>query len=324
MRTTTGSPIPPRMGDGSSFFPPGPFRQPAIRPTGTISCAWCRPPAAPRVKSRVSSAATAASTYPAGRATAHASPMRLSNRCRRGLPIALGAAIAATLHADDATVAQGKALFSQQCASCHALAQDGIGPPLGGVTRVLTEDKLVQWIRDPAGVLATGDARAAALLRRYKVPMPSLAYLDRAQLASILAFISQQSAAQELTPFAIDAKTSPKVPRLIAPVRKTGLVVEVEDFAQIPRLPNRTPYKGITLLRPDPREDGVLLICDLMGIIYRVKVRQVSLFLDMRGIFPDFIWDPGVATGLGSLDRKSTRLNSSHRCISYAVFCLKK
>src|SRR5437762_7101989 len=27
---------------------------------------------------------------------------------------------------------------------------------------------------------------------------------------------------------------------------------------------------------------------------------------------------------LGSGDRKSTRLNSSHRCISYAVFCLKK
>src|SRR5437764_3256882 len=35
-----------------------------------------------------------------------------------------------------------------------------------------------------------------------------------------------------------------------------------------------------------------------------------------------------VATGGGQLlcrqDRKSTRLNSSHRCISYAVFCLKK
>src|SRR5437763_11391574 len=29
-----------------------------------------------------------------------------------------------------------------------------------------------------------------------------------------------------------------------------------------------------------------------------------------------FHWEPG--------DRKSTRLNSSHRCISYAVFCLKK
>src|SRR5437762_11432027 len=41
---------------------------------------------------------------------------------------------------------------------------------------------------------------------------------------------------------------------------------------------------------------------------------------------------PGNATGkalqLGraflGIDRKSTRLNSSHRCISYAVFCLKK
>src|SRR5436189_4824456 len=28
--------------------------------------------------------------------------------------------------------------------------------------------------------------------------------------------------------------------------------------------------------------------------------------------------------GTSELDRKSTRLNSSHRCISYAVFCLKK
>src|SRR5437879_11477164 len=30
---------------------------------------------------------------------------------------------------------------------------------------------------------------------------------------------------------------------------------------------------------------------------------------------------PGSAR---ATDRKSTRLNSSHRCISYAVFCLKK
>src|SRR5437879_11088366 len=40
---------------------------------------------------------------------------------------------------------------------------------------------------------------------------------------------------------------------------------------------------------------------------------------------------PGRAASLAALppalperDRKSTRLNSSHRCISYAVFCLKK
>ena len=31
-----------------------------------------------------------------------------------------------------------------------------------------------------------------------------------------------------------------------------------------------------------------------------------------------------IKTGEKDADRKSTRLNSSHRCISYAVFCLKK
>src|SRR3712207_7421644 len=32
----------------------------------------------------------------------------------------------------------------------------------------------------------------------------------------------------------------------------------------------------------------------------------------------------GAIVGAGILDRKSTRLNSSHANISYAVFCLKK
>src|SRR5436190_6932387 len=39
----------------------------------------------------------------------------------------------------------------------------------------------------------------------------------------------------------------------------------------------------------------------------------------------DRLRDAGRARpGLGGADRKSTRLNSSHTVISYAVFCLKK
>src|SRR5437764_10912030 len=39
----------------------------------------------------------------------------------------------------------------------------------------------------------------------------------------------------------------------------------------------------------------------------------------------DFAYPHGTVEGeVVGLDRKSTRLNSSHRCISYAVFCLKK
>src|SRR5438552_14126617 len=41
------------------------------------------------------------------------------------------------------------------------------------------------------------------------------------------------------------------------------------------------------------------------------------LFLLFGGLFH-------TAVGLWRLDRKSTRLNSSHQIISYAVFCLKK
>src|SRR5436189_1499860 len=38
-----------------------------------------------------------------------------------------------------------------------------------------------------------------------------------------------------------------------------------------------------------------------------------------------FVVAPTLKTDtVASLDRMSTRLNSSHRCISYAVFCLKK
>src|SRR2546427_10659198 len=36
------------------------------------------------------------------------------------------------------------------------------------------------------------------------------------------------------------------------------------------------------------------------------------------------IWTTTVALPVGQQDRKSTRLNSSHSQISYAVFCLKK
>src|SRR5439155_26106935 len=40
-----------------------------------------------------------------------------------------------------------------------------------------------------------------------------------------------------------------------------------------------------------------------------------------RGVFESDIWRPALEK---YADRKSTRLNSSHVAISYAVFCLKK
>src|SRR6266487_3837464 len=50
-----------------------------------------------------------------------------------------------------------------------------------------------------------------------------------------------------------------------------------------------------------------------------------TLFRSLPGIAEDPQWaGPPPAPSLPGRDRKSTRLNSSHPSISYAVFCLKK
>src|SRR3712207_6973129 len=98
-------------------------------------------------------------------------------------------------------------------------------------------------------------------------------------------------------------------------------------FLMIRRPPRSTLFPYTTLFRsniavcvkhiPDPNLPG-----ELDGV--RLKRAGVQGVLDPGDEF-------GVEAGLqlkesqgGEVDRKSTRLNSSHANISYAVFCLKK
>src|SRR5688500_19607825 len=52
------------------------------------------------------------------------------------------------------------------------------------------------------------------------------------------------------------------------------------------------------------------------------EAKVSALFNKMKRDMPS--GQPGTLTDQEYLDRKSTRLNSSHLVISYAVFCLKK
>src|SRR5256885_6747815 len=55
------------------------------------------------------------------------------------------------------------------------------------------------------------------------------------------------------------------------------------------------------------------------------RLRSASICCEPRGLmFGSSSSSPRICASSSSVDRKSTRLNSSHLVISYAVFCLKK
>src|SRR3712207_6910509 len=89
-------------------------------------------------------------------------------------------------------------------------------------------------------------------------------------------------------------------------------------FLMIRRPPRSTLFPYTTLFR-----SGVVgieearLMCDL-----RIVVEEEGLSLHV--VFPPARHQPVCLYGITVGDRKSTRLNSSHANISYAVFCLKK
>src|SRR5438128_12260272 len=82
-------------------------------------------------------------------------------------------------------------------------------------------------------------------------------------------------------------------------------------FLMIPRPPRSTLFPYTTLFRSRRRQqdDGLRRALHV--------VHFAGAVLDVKAVGPH-------SPELAGEDRKSTRLNSSHGSISYAVFCLKK
>src|SRR5437764_10586741 len=79
----------------------------------------------------------------------------------------------------------------------------------------------------------------------------------------------------------------------------------------IRRPPRSTLFPYTTLFRSRLDERQLVLVPHLLGLGVRPRLWGLGRLCRWR-------------RRPGRRDRKSTRLNSSHRCISYAVFCLKK
>src|SRR3712207_8197527 len=95
----------------------------------------------------------------------------------------------------------------------------------------------------------------------------------------------------------------------------------------IRRPPRSTLFPYTTLFRSKPRS-GRVPVRRVLGRgllpagVALVAAVLVSLALGAGEVGP--LRALAVLVGSGDGDRKSTRLNSSHANISYAVFCLKK
>ena len=123
---------------------------------------------------------------------------------KRGLlAISLLLTTTASVHAQDGDPKNGEKLFKAQCAACHALDKQMVGPALGGVVeRLKTEqnldvDWLRSWIKDNEALRASGDKYANEVYEKFnKTPMTPFPNLSDKDIDDILAYTTSPPAAE--------------------------------------------------------------------------------------------------------------------------------
>ena len=89
-----------------------------------------------------------------------------------------------------AEVVAGDALFKGNCAQCHAVNEQVVGPALGGLTKRRPMSWILPWVKNSSKVVASGDDYAVAIFNKFnKQQMPSFALSDK-EVTSIVAYIN--------------------------------------------------------------------------------------------------------------------------------------
>src|SRR5690242_20844260 len=86
----------------------------------------------------------------------------------------------------------------------------------------------------------------------------------------------------------------------------------------IRRPPRSTLFPYTTLFRSAALAGGTV------GEVETIRWKKDGTPIELRLSYAPLREPDGTIRGVMAIDRKSTRLNSSHMSISYAVFCLKK
>lgn len=93
----------------------------------------------------------------------------------------------------------GKALFMQKCASCHAIDKNLTGPALKGIEERVTDKKLLyDWVRNNQKVLASGNKYFNDLYIAWnKTSMNVFAELTDAEIESVLTYVREWKPAEK-------------------------------------------------------------------------------------------------------------------------------
>ncbi|MFL5787640.1 MAG: PQQ-dependent sugar dehydrogenase [Flavisolibacter sp.] len=197
---------------------------------------------------------------------------------------------------DASTIAKGRTSFENKCTSCHTFYLDDIGPKLAGVTSENSVNWIKAFIKDPNKLIQSGDATAQKLLKKYKTVMPSFKDLSDEEVNEIIAYINTKKK-EERPPVKIDSNDI-KNP-IPDSIRTSGLLVDIKEITQVPPSSTHSPLTRITQLDYEPNTND-LFILDLRGKLYKLENREPKLYMDMATLEPNFINQPGLATGFGS------------------------
>lgn len=90
----------------------------------------------------------------------------------------------------------GKALFTEKCASCHNPLKDGTGPALQGVSQRVPDKKLLHaWVKNNQAVIAAGNPYFVKLFNdRNKTPMNTFPELTDPEIDAIIGYVEAYKA----------------------------------------------------------------------------------------------------------------------------------
>ena len=102
---------------------------------------------------------------------------------------------------NQAVAQDGKAIFQDNCASCHSVTKDLTGPALAGVTTRgpwTDRKKIYEWVHNPAKFMAS-DPYTQGLKAKFNAMMTPFASLSEKEIDAILAYVATAEKAVSTT-----------------------------------------------------------------------------------------------------------------------------